>query len=464
MSKTILVLGFSVMVCAGVLAGSPSASGLTLQEAREEALKAYWGVKIAQEEVTAAVAERKSRFTDFFPQLVFNTNYIHNNDETEVLISKGGISTTPVPFPSQDTLVPWINQDTYQYGPSLKQPLFLGGRLYFGYRQSQAQEEQAGWDKKKAVNDLLFGVEQAYLNILQLQGEARVMEENLAFYKKHRENLQDMFKAGRVPVVDVLKAESEESKTEEQLLSIRNDLRAAEGQFNVLLGRKVTSTVSLDPLPDPSPLTINLDTAWNLAKSYRPEVQEAIAASTAADFSKRVVESTYYPQVNFTARWFGQEASPADNETQRWQLLLTADWNLWEWGGTSQQVEKASARQRGAQDQVYLLADQVNLEVYQAWLQVQAADVQVESLEKKKTHAHEVVRVTDLGFKAGVMTSSDLMAAETMLSQVKIDQVKARFRAQIARTAFHHAIGIMDENIAVSDNTPAMESSTTPRP
>jgi outer membrane protein len=464
MSKTILVLSLSVMVCAGVLADSHPASGLTLQEAREEALKAYWGVKIAQEEVTAAVAERKSRYANFFPQLVFDTNYSHANDETQVLLSKGGISKTPVPFPARDTLIPWLNQDTYQYGPALRQPIFLGGRLYFGYRQSQAKEEQTGWDKKKTVNDLLLSVEQIYANILQLQGESAVMKKSLEFFQKHREDLENKFKAGQVPIVDVLKAETEEAKTEGQLLAINNDLKVAEAQLNLLLGRKVTTAVSLEPLPDPSSVTIDLDTAWNLAKSYRPEVQEAIAASNAAGFSKRVVESTYFPQVDFTARWYGQEASPSDSETQHWQLLLTADWNLWEWGGTSQQVQKAAAQQRGAQDQVYLLADQANLEVYQAWLQIKAADALVEVLGKKKTHAQEVVRVTDLGFKAGVTTSSDMMAAENALSQVELEEVKAHFSALMARAAFHHAIGIMDEKISVSENAPPTGSSTTPQP
>jgi len=446
------------------LAGGASAADMTLQEAREEALKAYWGVKIAQEEVTAAVAERKSRFADFFPKLVFDTNYSHYNDETFILISKGAISKTPIVFPAQDALVPWANQNTYQYGPALQQPIFLGGRLYFGYRQAQAQEEQSGWDKKKAVNDLLFSVEQAYANILELQGEAAVMEQSLKFFQKHREDMEDKFKAGRVPIAEVLKAETDEAKTEEDLLATKSDLRSAEAQFNLLLGRDVTSAVTLEPLPDLSPVAIGLDKAWRLAKSYRPEVQAAIAASNAADFSKRVVESNFFPQVNFTARWYGQDVSTSNTESERWQLLVTADWSLWEWGSTNQQVEKAAAQQRSAQDQVYLLADQANFDVYQAWLQIQTADVRVTVLGKKKTHAQEILRMAELGYKAGVTTSSDLMAAETQLSQVEIEEVKARFGARIARAAFHHAIGIMDEQIAVSDNPAATGSSTTPRP
>jgi outer membrane protein TolC len=452
------------MAGAAVLANSPSAAGMTLQDAREEALKAYWGVKIAREEVTAAVAERKSQFANFFPQLVFNSSYTHYNDETDFLISKGAVTNTPIAIPTKDVFLPWLNQNTYRYGPSLQQPLFLGGRLYFGYRQSQAREEQAGWDQKKVVNDLLFEVEQAYLNILQLQGEAEVLKESLAFYTRHREDLEAQFKAGRVTVVDVLKAEAEEAKTEGQLLSVNIGLKVAEGQFNMLLGRKVTEPASLEPLPESTPVSIDLDTAWKLAKSYRPDVQGAIAASNAAGFTKRAVESTYYPQVNFSAKWYGQEGSPSNTDKERWELLFSANWNLWEWGSTARQVEKAAAQERGAQDRAYQLADQANLDVYQSWLKIRAADSQVEVLAKKKSHAQEVVRVTELGFQAGVTTSSDLMAAEAALSQVEIDEVKARFGAQLARTAFHHAIGIMDEQLAVSSTAPPTESSTTPRP
>jgi outer membrane protein len=463
MSKTILVLSLSVMVCAGVLADCPAASGLTLQEARDEALKAYWGVKIAQEEVTAAVAERKSRFADFFPQLTLNGNYSHYNDETHVLISKGSINQTP-PFPTKDEFIPWTDQNTYHYGPSLHQPLFLGGRLYFGYRQAQALEDQAGWDKKKAINDLLFSVEQAYADILELQGETEVKEQSLKFFQQHREDMEDKYKAGRVPIADVLQAESEEAKTEEDLLATRSELITAQGQFNLLLGRDVTATVLLDPLPDPSPVTVDLQTAWKLAQLYQPNVQGAIAASNAAGYSRRTTEATYYPQVNFTASWYGQEGSRSDTDTERWQLLLTADWSLWDWGSTSQQVEKAAALERGAQDQTYLLSDQTRLDVYQTWMHIKTADARLAVLGKKKTHTQEILRMAELGYTAGVSTSTDLMAAETQLAQVEIDEVKARFDARIARSAFHHAIGIMDEQLSVSGLPDATESSTTPQP
>ena len=464
MPRVCLTLFIGLLLCTGVCVHSPPAMGFTLQEARAQALKVYWGVKIAQEEVAMAKAERKSRFSNFFPQLAFNSNYTHYNDETDFRVSKGAVATNPVPIPTNDLFLPWLNQNTYQYGPTLLQPIFAGGRLYFGYLQSQALEAQSQWDEKKMVNNLLSQVETVYVDILELHGEAAVMEDTLKFFKQHRQDMEDKYKAGRVAIVDLLKAEAQESETEEQLLTVNSNLKVDEAHLNQLLGQPVSAVLELAPLPDPSPVTIDLDTAWKLARSYRPEMQAAIAQSNAAGYSKRVVESSYYPQVNFTGKWYGQEASPSNPETERWQLLLTADWNLWDWGGTTQQVEKMAAQQREAEDQVYLTSDEVNLEVYLAWLQIKTADLKVEAIGRQKTHALEVVRVANLGFNAGVATSTELMAAETMLSQVEIDEVKARFGAQLARTSFYHAIGIMDEQLAVSTAPPLQEPGPTPHP
>jgi hypothetical protein len=118
--KAILASILCLTVSASFIVRSPSALGLTLQEAREEALKTYWGVKIAHEEVIAAQSEWKGRFADFFPKITFNGNGTRYDKPSEFMLSQGQISGTFFKFPTEDTLIPITNRDIYQFDSSLQ--------------------------------------------------------------------------------------------------------------------------------------------------------------------------------------------------------------------------------------------------------------------------------------------------------------------------------------------------------
>ncbi|HUK55204.1 MAG TPA: TolC family protein [Nitrospiria bacterium] len=440
-----LVFIFCLTLFVGFPFGGSSAFALTLNQAREEALQKYWGVKIAHEQAMAAESERKSRFANFFPKLSFNGNVTRYNDETDFLLPKGAIPNNFTTFPLIDTLIQFSNRDVYQFGPSLQQPVFVGGRLYFGFQQSQAWEEQAGWNEKQVVNDLLYAVEQAYLDVLQAQGEKTVAEKDLEFYKKLHSDIEKQYKAGRTTLDEVLKVQTEEGKAEEKLLSATSGLQISEGQFNLLLVRSVDAPVSIEPVSDLTPVALDLATALSAAQSYRPDLQKDVAVYNAAVYSTRIVESSYYPQVNAGAKWYRQDISPSTIDRDRWQLFLTADWTFWEWGSTKQRVAEAEAQERQAEYQVNQLSDQVQLDVHQAWVKLEESEKQIQVAARTVEHATEALRVVALGFQAGVKTSTNLIEAEALLSQAELTDLRARFAAQLARATLRHSIGIMDE-------------------
>jgi outer membrane protein TolC len=433
----------------GIIMRSPSAFGFSLQDARVEALKAYWGVKIAHEQYIAAESERKVRFADLFPKLNVDGNLTSYNKPSEFLLSQGALSGPSFTFPTQDTLIEITNRTTYQVGPSLEQPVFVGGRLYYGFRQSQAVEEQANWNEKQAVNDILFDVEKAYVGVLESEAEKKVAEKDLDYFRKLHSDVEKKFKAGRSTLDDVLKVMLKEARSEQILLTATSDLKIKDGQFNLLIVRPVDAPVTLDPVPDLQPVTFDLIAALSLAQSHRPDLQEAVAAFNAAGFSRRVAEADYYPQVNTGAKWYRQDVSPSQVDQQRWLIYLTADWNLWEWGGTNQRVEQAQAQIRQADYQVKQLSDQIQLDVHQAWLKLDESEKQIQVAASAVEHAKEDLRVIEVGYQGGVKTITDLIESEAVLSQAELNDLRAHFTAQIARATLRYSIGIMDEESLV---------------
>lgn len=422
-----------------------SAWGLTLKEARDEAIQKYWGIKIAGEQVVIAESERKSRYADFFPKLLINGTVARNSDESEFLLKRGAVPNSFTTFPATDTLFQITNRTVYQFGPALQQPVFVGGRLYYRFRESQSQEEEASWNKKNMLNDLVYSVELAYLAVLQAQGEKGVREKNLDFFKRLHLDVQKKYDAGRITLDDVLRVQFEVTRAEEKLLAATSDLELRKGKLNLLLVRPVDAPVSLEAVSDPAPLEIDLKMALAIAQSRRPDLRRMGAALNAAEFNTQTVRSAYYPQIHSGARWYREDVSPSTPERDRWQLFLTADWSIWEWGSTKQRVAAAKAQARKAEYRVKELSDQIQLEVHEAWLMIKGSEKQIQVAARGIEHTEENLRVMKLGFEAGVKTLTNLIQAEALLSEAELSTLRARFSAQIARATLLHTVGVMEE-------------------
>jgi len=72
------------------------------------------------------------------------------------------------------------------------------------------------------------------------------------------------------------------------------------------------------------------------------------------------------------------------------------------------------------------LDDYITLEVRQAYLSVQESLQEVDIANLAVTQADENYRVTSANYQAGAMTNSDLLDAQTALTQAKIASIQSK--------------------------------------
>ncbi|GEM_PF-2447468 len=424
----------------------PSAGAITLQEAKQEALRVNLDIKIAREKVLEAQSLRKERYAAMFASVGVFGNLSHKDIGPRVDVDMGeyGTYSGTGPIPSRDIEVLIGERDTYKVYLQLNQPIFTGGRLYYSYRQAGAREKGSEWERAQAVEDVLFNTEWAYISLLKAEEMKSLAEDHERTMQAHMAAMELKYEKGRVALNDLLKVKAEVARAREEVIKADNALVIARGQLNLLLNRPFDQPIEVVPVEAPDPLNSTLDEVEKIALANRLDLKYAHAQLEEFLYNRRVAESGYYPDFKFLAEYVRQTDQPTI-EPENWSVMLLMEYPLWEWGRTGHKVSAARAVERQGAYYIEALKNRIAADVRQAWFGIKEADTRIEVSREALAQAEENLRIVRFGFDKGLKTSTDVLEAEELYSKTSKEYLQARYDAHLARAALRHSMGLMRE-------------------
>src|SRR4029079_6287869 len=121
---------------------------------------------------------------------------------------------------------------------------------------------------------------------------------------------------------------------------------------------------------------------------------------------------------------------------------IKADWAIWEWGSTYAQKEAAAAEALAATLDVDATRRRVRAEVTGRKAELTAAASAVALAKETVVSAEEAFRVTTALVRAGSGTTTDLLSAESALTQARLSLERARYAQAVSRIRLERAAGI----------------------
>jgi outer membrane protein TolC len=437
-----------VSAALAIAAGSPRANAMSLDEAREEALRANLNIKIAGENVSEAQSVRKQRFTGLLPTLDFMGNVAHIEERPRLEFPARAFG----PIPLEDVFIDTGKEDTYKVGVQLEQPVytfFTDRQPYFSYREAKAHEEMTSWDEQQVIEDVLFSVEQAYFAVLEAEEMDRIARQHEATLQAHLKDIEVLHEKGRVAFNEVLKVRVEVASAKQALIRTANQILVAKGQLNLILSRPFEQPIEVASVEEPVPVEITLEAAREMAMLNRPSLKRARAQREEALLSRRGAEVGYYPDVKLVAEYSHRTEEPSI-EPENWLVMLVVAVPLWNWGETGHKIRAAKAIEQQSDYYISALEGQTKGEVDQAWLQIQEADGRIEVVKEAVTQSEENLRITQAGFTQGRKTSTEVLDAEELLAKAQSDHIRARYDAHLARASLRYGMGGMGDEEDVS--------------
>jgi len=431
---------------AAVVFASPSGAHsqlrLTLQESIQIALRKSKVLAAAREKLKEAEAKRGEARAKLLPQISNSSTYTRLDVAPYMSLSK-----FPFPMPpGTPSRIPMGDRNIYSVVTSVQQPLFTGFRLLNSYEIAQYGVQAQRFDLQKTRAEVIFNVENAYWGVVKAQQFEAVSEQAVKQMEAHVKDLENMYQVGMVAQNDLLRAKVQLSNTKLMRIKAANAIQMAKAAFCSALGIALNTDFVLDAQLKYRPGSeITLEEAKQMALRERPEVKAMQYNLKIAQKAVALSRSQWLPNLVLIGN-YNYKRPNRENEKKwyrSWDVTLALQMNIWDWGSIHYQTSQAQHRLRQAKEGFEQLKDGIILEVTQSYLALHEAAEKVTVSEENVAQAQENYRVTEERFKQGMATNTDVLDANTLLTQAKMDHIQALADYNIARARLKKAIGIL---------------------
>ncbi len=392
----------------------PVPSSVSLVEAVRYAMTHSREGRLAGRDVQIAEEGRVRAGAGRLPRLDADADFTAYSVEPGVLIQGREVQT--------------VDRSVVKARVTAEQTIYDFGKTGSRVSQADARVDAVEWRAETTRERIASDVIAAFLSARRADQLRQVAEESLGAAREHRKVAGDLYDLGVVARNDVLAADLQVAREEGALITAENRVELSRSRLALRMGLSGERTVVPEPggFPVPPgslpPLPESVKAAWEKRPDIRAQgalIQEREAAANAA-------------QAEFAPSFFGQggylyDSNAFNPNPNVFSLLLGGKINLF--SGFSDEAAKREALLgvERRKEEMALLRDEVALSVKRAHLSVVEA-------EKKKAiagvavgQAEENLRIQNDRYREGLAISTEVLDAQTLLSQAKVAFSNATF-------------------------------------
>lgn len=484
MRKWIIPFALFLLTLPASAPAQEQAKPLSLEQSIQIALGQSPSIAAARDKLTGADYKRKAALADFFPKVKGEYNYLYldqapsfdyggGGGEDEKFLSdaffREGLPndadlldrvvynfSSDIPASNLMALFPEISaggEEQQTFTGTLEQPVFTGLALINQYKIAKLEVEATSAEVDLAVENMVLLVHEAYFNILKAGRFHEVAQEAVGLLKALVQVAQDFYDVGMIPKNDLLKAEVELANMKQNQVKAANALALAESAFNIALRRDIDAPVALVDILDYKPFGRTQQECFDDAGANRLELKMLDTRIDQADRAVSLARSPFYPTIAIfgSFRWEDGGFIP---DPEVWSAGAVAKWTLWDWGKTYSNAQAARARMNQVRNEEIRLRDGIKLEVRKAFLSLREAGANISVAEKSIEQAEENYRITEEQYKASMTTSTEVLDAQTQLSQARLNYYSALSDYNIELARLRKATGNLFTSLSGPERSP----------
>ncbi len=436
MPRKIMVMCMVVVALMGGQAlGTEEAEVLSLKEAVETALERSASIHSAREGMKGADYLRRAALADFLPTFRTEYGYTYLNKAPSYQIGS--------------TYYQVGTRDNYGWTTGLDQPVFTGGSLYWSYRLAQLGVDLSKVSFELVKQDLVLQVKGAYFTILKAEKFQEVAVQAVQQLESHLRVSAAFYDVGIIPKNDLLQAQVQMAQARQNLTKAEVELAIAKAAFNTLLRKDVEMEVKLEDILEYRPMEeVTFEECLAKARENRPELKQAELNVKRVEKEVQLARGQYFPTLGLSGNYErvgdhpGVSGSRYEDEDS-WNIVAYARWTFWQWGKKRQLVREKETRLVQAEDARVQVEDGISLEVKDAYLRLREAREKIDVAKTAIAQAEENYRMNFERYKEQVATSTDVLDAQTLLTQARSNYYSALSDVNIARANLERAMGIV---------------------
>ena len=419
MRSLTVVVFFALSVFAEVTGHAGEAQNkLFLSDAIEEALKNNPEIQTVKNKIQAHHARSHQ------------ATYL---EDPEVNFEAWGIPLNqPVKFRSANPLI---------FGVRQKIPFFGKRDLIGEIVASDVQMAETELTAKE--NEIVAKVKNAYAEYFMAGKNLEITRANLELIRQLNLTAENLYKVGKAPQQDVIKALLEQTDLLNRVNSGEREVTISQARLNTLLSRHPGSPLGLPDQPKSAPLSVEIDALEKLAFKQKPELRGLEANIKRSEKAVELAQRNQkYPDFMLGLQyWLAPDQKQKNMYTP--MVSLTIPFSPWTKGKHDYEVEEALAEQQAAKSQLDATKNAAILEVREMFVRARAATKSVAFYQDGLLpQAEQSFGAAVTAYQTGQVNFSTLLEAQRTIREVRLGYYKALVEYEQSVVDLEKAVGV----------------------
>ena len=477
---------------------------LQLEDCRQMALAHNKSVQMAQETVKAAKQLKEAAFTQFLPNFSANGAYTRNEKSISLLSEDANLpvynmNANGTPNYANSWNNSWKQVATNVYAPvdaagnvfdpkvnpekiqwknyallpksamefdiknvfagsiGFVQPIFMGGKIRELYNIAKYGENLAQAQQESKITDLLLEVDEAYWRVVSLENKVKLAKEYRDLVAKVDSNVTDMITEGVATKAEALKVRVKLNEADITMTKAEDGLNLSRMALNQLCGMPLDDVYTLAD-QNLAEETVTQLIPLDQALSNRPEIKQLIQMENIAKSNEKIMISRFLPNIVLSGNYLVTNPNSFDGYKNQfggmYSIGVVANIPLFHFGDKIHTLNAAKSQHKIATMQLEETKEKMQLQIKQSSYKV------AESLKKKTSTEHNVeqaeenLRYANEGFSEGVITSTDLLGAQTAWLSAKSESIDANIDVKLTNLYLAKSLGTLNADNKTKNQTP----------
>ena len=315
------------------------------------------------------------------------------------------------------------------------------------FRASSDEVHAAQFSARDARDAVVLAVCGEYLQIIATSERVASAHAQLDTATALFQQTQQKRAVGVAPQIDVDRSEVEQLTQQQRVISLETELAKQKIALARSIGLPPNDAYDLtDEVPFAAAPSLSEDDAIHQALDRRADIKAAEAQVRAAQHALSAAHDERLPSLSINGNYGAIGTNPAQ-ASATFSAAATLSIPIWQGGRTEGDIKTAQAALTQRQSELEDLKGQVESDVRNAFLDLEAATSQVKLAQRNLQVNKETLDLTRQRFDAGVTDNVEVVQAQESLTSADLDSINSIFAHNLAKLSLARAIASAADNL-----------------
>ncbi len=425
MNKLIINLGIIILLTS--LSLHAQVRELSLDDALKIALENNKSIKSAKFRERLSKAELHQSRSSFLPSVELSVTGVHTNDPLasfgfklkQEIVTQADFSPVLLNDP--------LSMDHFSTKLELKLPLINMDGFHM-HKAAKLNYKANTYMKERNIHYVMFEVKKYYYSLLLADEVIRVVNESFEVAKSALKMTKDNLEVGYAKDADVLMAKVRLGDIKAKLLEAKNMRSNTVEHLVFLLGLEEGTEIN----PTDS---FSISPKFELKETNILNRSDILAVKTSVNASKHLFaanKSNFLPRINAFGSTEWNDNKLLGSSAKNYTIGAMFSWKLFNGYKNIGSLQKAKAQYEKAKNDYSEYLSKNKLEVFKAQRDLELAFEQTQIKKLGQKQAAASFRIMNNRYAEGLEKTVDLLYAENLASNRKLEFVESLYKYQIA--------------------------------